>query len=183
MRISDWSSDVCSSDLALVRRGRNRPMAKAGLAVTNCRKRVFADIRHGNRAVRHLWVPIGRHSGQHQAAVRMWELVKRVGELLQSRFLLQAMPVLVAMLVIVLPDHSAGADPDWGRLIWRTGNVGALLLPALAAHLADCSLPPWPAALVMFAGFVASPTVFDFIAGRLPLPEIGSRSCRERVGQ
>ncbi|MBA4163111.1 MAG: hypothetical protein C0510_00540 [Erythrobacter sp.] len=145
-------------------------MARAGFAVTNCRKRVFADIRHGNRVVRHLWVPIGRHSGQHQAAVRMWELVKRVGELLQSRFLLQAMPVLVAMLVIVLPDHSTGADPDWGRLIWRTGNVGALLLPALAAHLAACSLRPWPAALVWFAGFVAYPTVFAFMAGSVTLP-------------
>ena len=100
----------------------------------------------------------------------MWELVKRVRDLLQSRFLLQTMPVLVAMLVVVLSDHSVGTDPDWSRLIWRTGHVSTLLLPALAAHLAACSWRPWPAVLAWLAGFVAFPVVLALLAGSATLP-------------
>ena len=83
--------------------------------------------------------------------------MKRIAVLLHGRFPLQAAPLVVAMLVIVLWDQSASADPGLGSLIWRTGHVGVLLLPALAAHLAACRWRHWQAILVWLAGFLLYP--------------------------
>lgn len=83
----------------------------------------------------------------------------------------KAAPVLVAALVIALSDHVAGADHGWGGLAWRIGHTAALLMPALAAHLAACRWRPWPAALAWLAGFVAFPAVLTLVAGGATLPE------------
>src|SRR3546814_13469753 len=52
MRISDWSSDVCSSDLPISRRRIAQELAKLGLrdgAVATCAARSTSSTREANR--------------------------------------------------------------------------------------------------------------------------------------
>src|SRR3546814_3885086 len=56
MRISDWSSDVCSSDLS-IRRPRCVPKSAAGPTPTIC---VATDDNHD-------FIPIGKRSANHGA--------------------------------------------------------------------------------------------------------------------
>lgn len=94
-----------------------------------------------------------------QARRRDHERVRRIADLPAGTILSQAVPLGVAWLVIALTAQTGGSDPRWSTLALRLAQTGAILVPALLAHLAACHWRPWPAAMAWLAGFVAYPMI------------------------
>src|SRR3546814_2239758 len=72
MRISDWSSDVCSSDLfpkALTRAATPRRRQMIGHSLAQADKLVIVETK-GHRAVHHGHIRHGRQRGEHAVAPR-----------------------------------------------------------------------------------------------------------------
>src|SRR3546814_6971015 len=59
MRISDWSSDVCSSDLAQSQQERKVARADAAPPGDHCRRKLRVGQMHFDEAEHFLQVPIG----------------------------------------------------------------------------------------------------------------------------
>src|SRR3546814_20521293 len=71
MRISDWSSDVCSSDLAALASARARPKARPAMALTAGFKASIRAIQASSSSTGEIaFVPMRRRSSTAERAVR-----------------------------------------------------------------------------------------------------------------
>lgn len=90
-------------------------------------------------------------------------------DLTWNRVLLLSLPVISAWLLVSLADHLAAGDASWSVFARHAGQTGALLVPALGAHIAACRWPLRPAIFIWLAGLLAYPSILGIIAPKFNL--------------
>src|SRR3546814_12317363 len=80
MRISDWSSDVCSSDLAYPAFGTSEKYSKAAVVDSAQAKKLLAEAGYPNGFTLSLGSPAGRYTNDKRIAQAVRSEERRVGK-------------------------------------------------------------------------------------------------------